>query len=138
MSRFAPFLTVMALAGACSPRDCEREAHGWCVEGAAPGAFVEEVAAAVEAVGIGWPGSVAVEPAPFPCFAGRCAGITVDAAHVVVAYDPSVGLGPGVGTTAIEHELCHAAGHWTEGGADAYASAALPDILRLLGPTATP
>lgn len=126
-------LALVVLGGAaCDASPCERPAGSWCVEGDAPAAFVAEVAAAAGIIGAplggAFAGTVRVEAAPFACGSVLAAGCLVDARTVVVVYAPELGLGPEVGSTALEHELCHAAGWRTEEGATAYASAALPAI----------
>lgn len=118
-----PGVAVLALLAlglaACGPGPA---AHAWRIDGPAPEAFADEADAAIAAIGISWAGTVRVLPAPFPCAAGTCAGEAYDLGHVAVAYAPELGLGPDVGSTALEHELCHAAGWWTEAGAVACAS----------------
>lgn len=90
-----------------------------------------------------WGGDVVVFPEPFPCIGGThlCAGF-MNPHEVKVAYAPALGLGPAPGSTALEHELCHAAREAkTCGGqsscdtggedwANACAASALPEIRR--------
>jgi hypothetical protein len=107
-------LALLAICAACR----EQEDEGWTVEGDAPPAFMDEVRAAADATfevaGLtdrrGWRGTVHVHPEAFDCLRDvTCNGTLAGPFDVRVVYDEAHGLGPQLGTTALEHELCHAA-----------------------------
>lgn len=58
-----------------------------------------------------WGGVVTVVAEPFSCYGGEwtCNGWADDGHNITVVYAPDLGLGPAVGATAIEWELCNAA-----------------------------
>lgn len=113
----------------------------WEIVGEVPDAFRAEVEAAAsviqdqQAVPPGlWGGTVFIYDSVTDLDAwGRC----VEDNLVLVVYNPAEGAGPEVGTTAIEHELCHAARRivaddHSESGANDCARLAYPEILRTL------
>ena len=112
----------------------------WRVTGApVPYQFEDEVAAAVGVLqdtrGLCGGGEVKVRDYVIPCDfypSGLCAGVCYSPLDVEVSYVPAEGLGPEVGTTALEHELCHASGIHDEVKTEACAREIIPKVkLRL-------
>lgn len=96
-----------------------------------PQVYRVEVEAARNALGVCV--DVSVYPEPFPCpgssETGLCSGAALPySTEVKVTYNPALGLGPDVGATAIEHELCHWMGIWSETEANACAARILPEV----------
>lgn len=57
-----------------------------------------------------WCGTLTIRGDVFPCPDGKgwCAGWG-EVHNIIVAYDPTKGLGPAIGTTALEWDTCNAA-----------------------------
>ena len=60
-----------------------------------------------------WGGIVTIVDTPFYCPGSSsatnwCSGSTYDPQDITIVYDPSVGLGPAISTTAASWELCNA------------------------------
>lgn len=119
-------LIALALA-ACAPLPCPHPAGPACLRGIdVPAAFAEEVARASRKLGL--TPTVEIHGSPFMCGARAAVGCTWDPLHVEVTYAPDLGFGPAIGSTALEHELCHAAGLMSESAADACAALLVKDL----------
>lgn len=106
----------------------QRQSHCSEVSSWAPAAFQAEAHAAEEVLGACI--QVNVEPEPWPCASetGRCAGQAM-ALGIRVLYNEALGFGPAIGTTALEHELCHAAFCLNYGSCEAQADACAADLV---------
>lgn len=112
-------LAVLLLA-ACGAAPAPSVPTGWTID--APPSVPAAYVASVEALSLQvegfcassyWGGVLTVVDAPFACSgststSGWCAGATYSPQDSTVVYDPAVGLGPDVGSTAAAWELCNA------------------------------
>jgi len=114
----------------------------WRVTGVpVPYQFEDEVAAAVDVLrdtrGLCGGGEVKVHNHLIACdyyASGLCSGVCNNPLEVEVAFCvPGYALGPVIGTTALEHELCHASGVQSEDRADACAREVTSQVKLRLG-----
>lgn len=130
-------IAILLLAGCRPPCDSNRYIAGWCVEGNVTPAYAAEIEAVANITNKHGE-KLTVYDAPYSCGSispsGLCDGSVGTLGDVAVVYNPELGLGPSVGSTALEHEFCHLVVGYDEAATECCVNDIVPAVSRAVEP----